>query len=116
MVASVISYALFFVIIAVALWVLAGTAEPRLNLPPSSLIYRWGGMMFGFLKGVVVIWGFIFLISQIPMTDDSLQVLHSSPAVHAIQSITMTVDTTLGTCGSQRAYHTLHPLIAKSIF
>lgn len=116
LVASVISYLFFFSIVAVVLWVLAGKSEIAANIPPSFELGRLAGAFFAFVKAVLLAWAIFFGVSLIPLTDESKLVLHNSPTVHGVQSITLMVDSVLETLGSSRAYHTIHPLIQQSVF
>lgn len=116
LVASVISYVFFFLLFAVILWILAGKAQIAANIRDSVGPNRFGGAVFGFLKGLLIVWAFLFALAQIPLSKDSLDVLHASPTVQAVQSLTGPIDSALETAGSKRAYHTMHPLLMKSVF
>jgi len=116
MIAGILSFFVFYLIFSCALWIIAGNLEAKANIPPSFGVNRMGGAFFGFIKGAVVIWWGLFFLSLVPMTKDSRELLHNSPTINTIQSMTPSIDNCLEFGGSARAYRVLHPWLMESVY
>jgi len=69
---NILAIIILFVILKIILWIVLMILNKVANLPILSLVNRAGGLLFGALEGILIVYIFTLIINWVPISSDNM--------------------------------------------